>query len=207
MNYNKILYVAQQRDVFTIEDIVKDLQLDEKGKRQATSIVSKLCNKDKIHRYEKGVYGIIKTNERFGGKYFTPYSEALTKAYISDGNGYISGDDFCYRIGLTTWCAAVKTLVSNKVTRKQIKGGKVIVLPPKVKINTDNQTCLQILDCIENLEHFPIDAENPYKIIMNYIRNKNIDMTQLCAFAKRYYKKDTLNQLIKIIEVDYFETA
>jgi hypothetical protein len=42
------------------------------------------------------------------------------------------------------------------------------------------------LDAIENKDKVKIDAAHPEKIILEYLRNNNLDFTKLAAYASKY---------------------
>lgn len=60
-----------------------------------------------------------------------------------------------------------------------------------------------VLDILEKIDDAPIDAEEPYGIIRNYINQLGLDYSKLFAIANNYYDKDTITQLEKLVGAKY----
>ena len=202
----QIVDFAKKKRIFTTKELAKNLNIDKNRKGQIYTILSRLCKKNILHRYEKGIYGYVIYSPLFKQYSYMPYSKALTEIFMSDDNGYITGADFCYTIGLSTWCAAKATIVVNGIQRKKIIDTTVF-MPAKTKITAENKWYLQLLDFFENKDSLAVDAPNPSHLIISYMNKRNIELYKLIALAKRYYNKRTLNNLVNTIEENYFETA
>ena len=64
--------------------------------------------------------------------------------------------------------------------------------PPKVKITKENKRYLQLLDILELMDRAPIDEENPYLLLANYIHQYNLQYEILLALATEYYTRNTI---------------
>lgn len=191
-----MLYAKEQK-VFTIEEIVNNLFTTEE-RSKVVAALQWLNKKGKLYRYERGIYGYETYIPLFDISSHLGIEEAFTRLYLRNDEGYISGADFAYMIGLSTWCAAKRLIVSNKVSRKKQKNN-LYILPPKTTITKHNKPYLQLLDCIAMLDKLPVDAHAPYQIITRYIEKKGMDVKELIAFAKEFYN-------IKILECFWSET-
>ena len=201
----QILEYAKKNKVFITDDIAKSLNIKKEGRHYLNTVLSRLCKNNAIVRYEKGVYGYVEYSSLFKRHSYIPYENAMMTIYLNDDNGYITGGDFLYAIGLTTWCASKRMIVSNKVAKTHIFKN-LIVSPPKEPITTNNLVYLQFLDCIQQMDDFPVDNDNPVKVLMRYIKQK-LDIQTLIITAKRLYPKKVLKKLNKIMEDDINETA
>ena len=88
----------------------------------------------------------------------------------------------------------IATNMAKECVRTDKKLG-VVIKPPKVKISAENKAYLQILNTLELLDKAPIDAEHPYAIVANHIREKDLRYEKLLFFADHYYNKNTIIQL------------
>lgn len=75
---------------------------------------------------------------------------------------------------------------------------RVIIRPPKVEINAENKQYLKILDMLDILDHAPVDADDPYNIIGEYIEQLGLEYVRLLAFANNYYNRNTVIQLAHV---------
>jgi len=145
--------------------------------------------------YQKGIYYITVT---------TPFGEVginkerlIADKYLLPDNGYETGFTVLHRIGLTSQLPRERCFATNKAadcTRMDTKLG-VLVRPPKTKINEQNKAYLQFLDVLDLMDKAPIDAEQPYILLANYIQRTGLRYEFLLSLADRYYNKKTILQL------------
>ena len=74
----------------------------------------------------------------------------------------------------------------------------MFIRPPKEKLTAQNKRYFQLLDTINLMNKAPIDAEDPYGILAEYLEKFNIKYRQLLAFANKYYSK---KDVIKIADI------
>ena len=197
----KILNYAKKIDVFTIDEIAKELCVTNNDRHKLYNALSQLGKTNKLHRYQRGVYGYVFYNELLQKGVYNSEDEAFAQLYTRNDEGYVSGADFFYRISLSTWLPAKKTIVTNKVKNEKI-GQTVVFLPPKTHITQQNKHYLQLLDCLETLCQYAIDAPNPYGLLKRYIQKRNLDIPTLINLAKAHYTEIVLEELKKCLEAD-----
>lgn len=204
----ELLEYAKREKVFTTDEIAKGLAIPQNERSNLNKTLKRLCDSGKLYRYKRGIYGYEAYGEKFGVVIHShcPEGEAFAHLYLKDDGSYISGADFYNRIGLSTWIPRKIVVVTNKVKRRA-ETNTAVFLPPKTFITKENRDYLQLLDCFENLGRLAIDNPDPYGRIMWYTRKMGLDIQALIVFAKRYYTKKTMENLIKCLEADYLENT
>ena len=145
--------------------------------------------------YQKGIY--YRTIVTPFGERGIDREQLVADKYLLPDKGYETGLVFLHRMGLTTQIPkeyVIATNMAKECARTDKKLG-VVIRPPKVKISAGNKACLQVLDALELLDKAPVDAERPYGIVANHIRENNLQYEMLLCFADRYYNRKTIMQL------------
>lgn len=114
--------------------------------------------------------------------------------------GYETGLFILHKLGLTSQMPNNRILATNKANdcARLDKKLDIVVRPAKIKVNADNKQYLKLLDVLDILDDAPIDADNPYRIIGNYIDELGLDYAKLLAMANNYYNKNTVLQLAHV---------
>lgn len=156
---------------------------------------------ENLRFYQKGIYYLT---------FNTPFGEMginkevlIQHKYLQPDIGYEAGYTVLNRLGLTTQIPNERILVTNKA-KECIRADKkldVYIRPPKVTVTKQNKLYLQILDAMELMDKAPVDADNPYEILANFLRTNNMQYQQLLAFADRYYGKNTIYRIAHIAAV------
>ena len=153
---------------------------------------------DNLRFYQKGIY-YLTFNTPFGEMGIN--KEALIQhKYLQPDIGYEAGYAIFNRLGLTSQIPNERILVTNKA-KECIRADKkldVYIRPPKVTVTKQNKLYLQILDVMELMDKAPVDADNPYEILAQYLCAHNIQYQKLLALADRYYGKNTICRLAHI---------
>ena len=142
--------------------------------------------------YQKGIY-YRSVSTPFGDVGID--KEQLVKdKYLNDDNGYDGGLNLLYKLGLTTQMPNKRVLVTNKADNHfdADKELDVVVHSPKTVINKENKRYLMVLDILEQINDAPIDIEDPYRLIRDYINQLGLDYSKLFVLANNYYDKDTV---------------
>ena len=145
--------------------------------------------------YQKGIY--FRTVVTPFGERGIDRERLIADKYMLPDKGYETGLFLLHRMGLTTQMPkehVIATNMAKECVRIDKKLG-VTIKPPKVEINAENKRYLQTLDALDLLDKSPVDAENPYETIANYIIEHNLAYGTLLFFADRYYNKNTVLQL------------
>ena len=180
-------------------EMSKEYNLSEKDAAAAVSVALKrIMDGNKIPElrlYQKGIY--YKTKITSFGEIGINQEQLISDKYILPHIGYETGLTIINRLGLTTQIPKERMIATNLAkdcVRTDKKLG-VTIKPPKTPINAQNKKYLQLLDTLELLDKTPIDEEEPYKIIANYIQNENLQYGKLLAYADSYYNKKTIFHL------------
>lgn len=180
-------------------EMKKEYNLSEKDAAAAVSVALKRImdgNKlPELRLYQKGIY--YKTKITPFGEIGINQEQLITDKYILPHIGYETGLTIVNRLGLTTQIPKERMIATNLAkdcVRTDKKLG-VTIKPPKTPINAQNKKYLQLLDTLELMDKTPIDEEEPYKIIANYIQNENLQYGKLLAYAASYYNKKTIFHL------------
>lgn len=157
----------------------------------------------KLRFYQKGIY-YRSVSTPFGDAGIDK-EQLIQDKYLYNDNGYEGGLNLLYKLGLTSQIPNKRMIVTNKInnhfdTDKELD---VLVCPPKTVVNKENKQYLMVLDILEKIDDAPIDAEEPYGIIRNYINQLGLDYSKLFAIANNYYDKDTITQLEKLVGAKY----
>lgn len=148
--------------------------------------------------YQKGIYYLV-TATPFGETDIDKEQLIIDK-YLKNDNGYETGLVVLQKLGLTTQIPNERVIATNKAggcARMDKKLG-VVVRPPKVEINAGNKQYLKMLDVLDILDNAPVDAEQPYKIIGEYIERLGLEYVKLLALANNYYNRNTILQLAHV---------
>ncbi len=199
----QIILSKQEGEPIYIEDIANELSkqfnLDLKKSSAAASVATKrILEKNEIPNlrfFQKGIY--YRCTKTPFGETDIDKQRLISDKYLAYHSGYESGDRFLYLLGLTSQLPNAVYLVSNYArdcTRYDEKL-EVYTCPPKTEVNEDNKLYLQILDALSMFDKSPIDAERPYKIIDDYIRENHLQYDKLLYYADRFYSKKTVLHL------------
>lgn len=179
----------------------------------ATSVaIKRLIDNNEIpclRAYQKGIYYITA---------ITPFGETkidkesiIRDKYVKDGNGYEYGPYALYKLGLSTQLPNQREIVCNNAyeCRRKDKKLDVWIKPPRAVITDDNKAYLMILDVIDVMEKYPVDAENPYKLIAEHINRNNLKYDKLLALSDKHYNAGTTVKLAHVAGESgvYDETA
>ncbi len=173
--------------------------------KKAAGAVSVACKRimdgrliPELRFYQKGIYYRVT---------ITPFGETcidkeqlIEDKYLKDNIGYETGLSVLHRLGLTSQLPRERILATNRAgdcARIDHKLG-VVVRPPKVEINAENKQYLKILDVLDILDDAPVDADNPYNIIGEYIERFRLEYLKLLAIANNYYSRNTVIQLAHV---------
>lgn len=181
------------------EEIASRFTLEMKDAAAAASVAVKRIMDGNIipelRFYQKGIY--FRTVVTPFGERGIDRERLIADKYLLPDKGYETGLGLLHRMGLTTQMPKEQVIATN-VARECARADKklnIIIRPPKVEVNASNRAYLQALDALELMEKAPVDAEQPYEIIANFIRENNLLYEKLLFFADRYYNRNTVMQL------------
>lgn len=179
--------------------LAAEYELQQKEAAAATAVAFKRIMDDKnipnLRFYQKGIYYL--TTDTLFGEVSIDKERLIADKYLLPDAGYETGYTMLHRIGLTSQLPRERCLATNKATdcaRMDRKLG-VMVRPPKTTVNGTNKAYLQFLDVLDLMDKAPVDAEQPYALLANYIHQAGLEYELLLSLADRYYSKKTILQL------------
>lgn len=145
--------------------------------------------------YQKGIY--YRTGITVFGETGINEEQLIADKYLSPDIGYLTDFTVLHYMGLTSQMPRERVLATNKAKgcRRIDKRLGVIIRPPKVMVTVENKWYLRTLDVLDLLERAPVDADHPYVLINNYIREQKLEYKTLLAIADKHYNKNTVLQL------------
>lgn len=182
--------------------LAKEFGLEPHKAAAATSVAMKrildrgLC--PNLRLYKKGIYFLTTT---------TPFGEVeiddeqlIQRKYLANDEGYETDYNLLYLLGLTTQFPAYRVIATNKAKDclREDKELGVFVRPAKTKVTQDNKRYLQMLDALTLLDKAPVDAENYYAILHNFVAEFSLRYDKLLALADEYYPKKTIMEIAHV---------
>lgn len=159
--------------------------------------LNKLVIDNKIIRYERGIY-YIPEKTIFGNSSLNP-QKLIEKKYLTNNSGYYSGLSFANKIGITTQMPNVIEIYTNneksRVREININNLKVLLRKSRVNITKDN---INVLSFLELMNSFSIDYfdKNRKELIINFIKEKNINREQITKYSP-YYPDKVMRNLVE----------
>ncbi len=145
--------------------------------------------------YQKGIY--YRTINTPFGELGINKEKLIADKYLLPDKGYETGLHLLHNIGLTTQMTneyMLATNVAKECLRYDNKLG-VSICPPKTQVNKKNIPYLQTLDILDLIDKSPIDVQDPYLFLADYIKNNKLDYEILLFYADKYYGKNTIIKL------------
>ena len=121
----------------------------------------------------------------------------IANKYLIHDNGYETGLGLLHSLGLTSQMPNEHTIATNaaKDCVRYDRRLDVSVCPPKTHINAENKAYLQVLDALDIMDNAPVDADNPYGILAEHIRQNGLSYETLLYYADKYYNRRTIINL------------
>ena len=161
--------------------------------------MKKLVDDGKLERLFNGVYYLSYTTI-LGTKGKMSIDKYVDKKFIkSNGRvtGYITGIQLANMYGFTTQTPACIEVCSNEATTKQrklcIDGRNLIVYKPITEITKENQTALQFLDLMTNIDKYSEISGNLLRMkLKEFVNILNVDFSivkrYIALFPNRVYR-------------------
>ncbi|WP_432627160.1 DUF6088 family protein [Brotaphodocola sp.] len=161
--------------------------------------LDKLCEDDKVKRFDKGVYYLPKKTRLPGGTLPSAESVAVKKYIKNKGqiNGYYSGFTFANWFGITTQVPFKLEIVTNNTDSERsstyIRNIEFVLKKPRVPVTNDNYKVLQLLDLLSEIYTYSEGGlKSAAPRVRKYIKDENIKCADvekyLNAYPKELYK-------------------
>ena len=174
-------------------------KIDRRKAAAATAVAIKRimdkCKVPELRYYQKGIY--YRTATTPFGDLGISREKLIANKYLLPNNGYETGLRLLHHMGLTTQMPSEQLLATNAAKdciRYDSKLG-VSICPPKTPVNAENKAYLQMLDAIDLLDKAPLDAQDPYAILADHIRQNELKYETLLYYADKYYHRKTIIRL------------
>ena len=96
-------------------------------------------------------------------------------------------------------------IVTNNYNKKKVLGKiklNIQLKKPLVEVNNDNYRYLQLLDTVKKLEKYHLINDQAGKKLTEYMNENDIKIDKLFKFAKEFYTKKTMNNLLNLLAMD-----
>ena len=155
--------------------------------------LSKLCNEEKLIRFEKGVYYVPKKT-LLGNSMINP-AKVIEKKYIKSGEkifGYYSGQTILNRMGLSTQMPNITEIYTNNESAKvrdiSVGKQKVRLRRSRIAITESNVAVLCFLEVMNLLPGSKMEEEER-EILSRYVSENNICRKDITAYAPMFPDK------------------
>ena len=162
--------------------------------------LKKLCDEEKIIRFEKGVY-YIPTDTPLGKSRLDP-KKVIIKKYINDGNkiiGYFSGITFMNMLGLSAQMPNMMEIYTNnepsRVREVPVGSQRVLLRRSRTAINSSNAATLSFLELMNFTDAGFYDAEKK-KIIAAFIDKNGITRKSVSIYSP-YFPDKAMRTLVE----------
>ena len=170
-------------------------------------MLKKLCDEEKIIRFEKGIY-YIPTDTPLGKSRLDP-KKVIQKKYINDGKrtiGYFSGMTFLNMLGLSAQVPnRIEIYTNNEPSRvREVSVGsqKVLLRRARTGITDDNAATMSFLELMTYTEAGFFDSKNKKKIVSAFIDKNGITRKSVSDYSP-YFPDKAMRTLVES-EVIYY---
>lgn len=165
-----------------------DIEIEGITRSAINQQLKKLCDEEKLMKYENGVYYLPKKSRLSGAVGINADMVAKYKYIARRGkvDGFYSGNAFANQIGISTQVPNKIEIVSNNIAAKvreiSIGKRKFIVRKSNVEVTETNVYVLQMLELLKNLDAYLdedyADAKEKFKKYINVhgITRADVDM-------------------------------
>lgn len=175
---------------------LSDMKIDGMSLSAISEEMNKLCEKNRIEKYEEGIYYIPKKSRLKSVSSINADMIARYKYIARSGTmyGFYSGNTFANQLGISTQVPNIVEIVSNNVVSEisEVHIGKRIFIVRKsvVPITMDNVYVLQLLDLLKNLDFYlDDDYDVARKKIDIFVKENNITKQEVAQYIRMYPKE------------------
>ncbi len=170
-----------------------DLPCDGKPKSELSRQIRKLCEEEKLVKYDTGIYYMPKktTLKNLVG----PSSDTVAQSkYICKKGkmiGFYTGNTLANQFGISTQVSQCQEIISNNMSAKvmeiKIGGKKYLVRKSKLLVTNQNVKVLQLLELIKIIDDYMDEGyKEAGEIIKKYIRENHISKTDIDRYIRSF---------------------
>ena len=175
---------------------VSDITYDGMTQNNIRQQIMNYATNGKLKRYDTGIYYIPK-DSIFKTAPSLSQNSVIEKKYLDSGTercGYISGQNFANRIGITTQVPASCEVVTNKASKDYreatLASEKIIIRKPRVMIDESNYKSLQFLDLLKDIDLYSeLEGKELNNKIKTYMEKSGLQFQQLEQYLSLYPDK------------------
>lgn len=170
-----------------------------------SAYLNRLTKNTELKKFDDGIFYRVKSNP-FGE---TPidFADLINSIYIYDKEGknrigYRIGATVLANIGISNNLESNLEIVTNSFNkRKVIENLKLSIhlKKPVLEVNNDNYIYLQLLDTIKDVDKYHLTGEQTGRKLVKYMEKNDIRIDKLFGFAKDYYNKKTIDNLVELL--------
>lgn len=176
-----------------------------KTRNTISAYLNRLVRNNELKKLNEGVF--YKTRKNAFGETTINYAELINNVYFYDTEkqeriGYRIGTNVLANIGITNNLENAITIVTNNFNKKRILNAtrqNVYLRKPLIEVNNDNYMYLQLLDTVKEIDKYHLVNEPIGRKVADYMDKNDIKVNELFKFAKDYYNKKTLDNLIDLL--------
>lgn len=195
-----------------LNDIVRYFNTDNKDfikmRKTISQYLNRLVSYNELQKFVDGVF--YKTKQNVFGETPIDVMELIRDLYLFNNEtkkiiGYRVGATVLVDIGITDNLENKYEVLTNNYNKKKVLGKirlDVQIKKPPVEVNNDNYRYLQLLDTVKNLEKYHLINNQAGKKLTEYMNENEIKIDKLFKFAKEYYTKKTMNNLLDLLAMD-----
>lgn len=184
-----------------VDHVVDSTGLKEEDVKKAVNVnMGRIEKQGLVRRVTRGVY--CKQIQTAFGNYTAGNEQLFCKLLTYDGDkviGYEVGASALNRMGLTTQMPQRICIATNAYNRLQPEGVDIELRKPVTEVTTDNCRYLQMLDVINDMDRFPVDAVRPEELIRDVVRDFGLDVNKLLVYCRRFYNDKLLGRTVDIM--------
>ena len=184
-----------------VDYVVASTGLKETTVRKAVNVnMGRIEKQGLVRRVTRGVY--CKQVKTEFGNYSAGNEQLFCMLLTYDGDkliGYESGASMLNRIGLTTQMPQRMCITTNAYNRLQPEGVNVDIKKPVTEVTTENCRYLQMLDVINDIEKYPVDAARPEELIRGIVYDLGLDVNKLLVYCRKFYNNRMLGRTVDIM--------
>ncbi len=180
--------------------LLSDLSFEDYSLSWIKKAVAKLCEKEKLIRFDKGIYYI--PTETILGKSKLDPRKVIAKKYINrndDTIGYFSGTTFLNMLGLSTQMPNTMEIYTNneqaKVREVPVGNLKVTLRRARATVNSENAATMSFLELMNGTDGGFYDDEKR-QIVTDFIKRNRITREAISGWAP-YFPDKAMRTMIE----------
>lgn len=195
---DRVISLLKERKAWLYPDIVSSLGIGDEYCAMLNTELAELCNKDIIRRVGEEIYTLVFDTE--WGKIIPGETEVAAAIYITNNAGYLTGPAYYNAVGLSTWMANRKDIVTNNYMYQLYVTHYIYVRQPQIPITKENRPYLQLLDGISEFNSNHHDARRPFRVFADQLDLFQLSESVLINMAKELYPKFVLDLVMQVVK-------